>query len=41
MVKHQGPKISKAGATLTSPKSGSKAKTEAAKILVNHKNRMH
>lgn len=40
MAKHSGGKVGKAGKTLATSKS-TKAKTKAAKTLVNHKNTKH
>lgn len=39
--RHNGPKISKAAATLASDKASKKSKSEAAKVMNNHKQKYH
>ena len=39
--KHSGGKVGKAGKTLSDPKSTKKEKSEAAKTLNKHKEKMH
>jgi len=41
MAKHSGGKVGKAGKTLSNKKSSKKAKSEAGKILADHKNKEH
>ena len=41
MARHSGPKISKAAKTLANTKSNSKQKSEAGKVLSEHKHKYH
>lgn len=41
MTRHSGPKISKAAKTLANTKSNSKQKSEAGKVLAEHKHKYH
>ena len=40
-MRHTSSRLKKAGQTLRKKSASKKAKSDAAKVLVNHKNKMH